>query len=121
MLRIGMRRQTFGVIAVVALSGSVAVTGDANAQPDQVRDSATMNFDLWCQEEAHLPPERCDKRTAADEIAFEAHRNSAEHEADAHPTESSQAVINQDIMNSDPRDNPQKADLGPQQGIIPPN
>src|SRR5580658_4121 len=23
-----------------------------------------MNFDLWCQEEAHLPAHRCDQRTA---------------------------------------------------------
>ena len=34
----------------------------------------TMNFDMWCQEQAHLAPERCDKRTTEDNDAFEAYR-----------------------------------------------
>ena len=33
-----------------------------------------MNFDLWCQEQAHLPIARCDKRTPEDEKTFEAYR-----------------------------------------------
>ena len=33
-----------------------------------------MNFDLWCQEQAHLPPDRCDKRMPEDEKTFEAYR-----------------------------------------------
>jgi hypothetical protein len=96
----------------VFLAASLAVIGFAEAQPDQVRDSQTMSFDLWCQENAGLPPGRCDKRAAEDESSFEAYRATVEqHET----TQNSQASINRDIMNSDPIDNPQKNDLGPQQ------
>ena len=34
----------------------------------------TMNFDMWCQEQQHLDPDRCDKRTPGDEKDFEAYR-----------------------------------------------
>src|SRR3569623_509023 len=33
-----------------------------------------MNFDLWCQEQAGYSAERCDKRTAQDQAAFDAYR-----------------------------------------------
>lgn len=32
-----------------------------------------MNFDLWCQETRHYPPERCDKRLPADDKEFQAY------------------------------------------------
>jgi hypothetical protein len=64
--------------ALVLFTASIATTGFATAQPDQVRDSQTMSFDLWCQEKAGLPPSRCDKRTAEDETNFEAYRDTVE-------------------------------------------
>ncbi|HEX2593627.1 MAG TPA: hypothetical protein VHL34_19160 [Rhizomicrobium sp.] len=33
-----------------------------------------MNFDLWCQQNEGLPPERCDKRLPEDNEKFEAYR-----------------------------------------------
>lgn len=32
-----------------------------------------MNFDLWCQETKHYPPERCDKRLPQDDKEFQAY------------------------------------------------
>jgi hypothetical protein len=102
--------------AFVLTAACLAMTGLAKAQPNQVHDSETMNFDLWCQEDAGLPPDRCDKRTPQDESRFEAYRAAFErHEIPYLAPQNSQATINRDIMNSDPVDNPQKDDLGPQQ------
>ena len=45
----------------------------ANERHATARDYGlvAMNFDLWCQEEVHLPVHRCDQRTAVDERAFD--------------------------------------------------
>ncbi len=49
------------------------------ARADSTRyDVKTINFDLWCQEQAKLPPDRCDKRTPEDEKTFEAYRDKIE-------------------------------------------
>jgi hypothetical protein len=37
-------------------------------------DLKPMNFDLWCQQTAHIAPDRCDKRLPEDNDAFEAYR-----------------------------------------------
>ena len=42
----------------------------ASAQRNGNYPVQEMNFDLWCQEQAGLPADRCDKRTAQDEAAF---------------------------------------------------
>ena len=62
----GMRSLKFAVLAVL-------VALPAHAQSTRY-DVKTINFDLWCQEEAKLPPDRCDKRTPEDEKTFEAFR-----------------------------------------------
>ena len=41
-------------------------------------DVKSMNFDLWCQEQAKLPPARCEKRLPADENAFNSFRKKIE-------------------------------------------
>jgi hypothetical protein len=72
-------------------------------------DVKTMNFDLWCQETAHLPVERCDKRTAADEADFEAYRASIErYEIPYLQQKRDEARIDRDILHNDPVDNPIK-------------
>ena len=52
--------------------------GPALAQRNGNYQVTQMNFDLWCQEQAGLPVERCDKRTPQDNAAFEAYRAKVE-------------------------------------------
>ena len=66
-----------------------------------------MNFDLWCQEEAGLPAERCDKRSAQDEAAFEAYRSKVEaYEIPYLQEKSNAARLDTDILRNDPVDRP---------------
>src|ERR1700743_263489 len=66
-----------------------------------------MNFDLWCQEQAGLPAERCDKRTAQDEAAFEAYRAKVEaYEIPYLQQKQNAARLDADIMRNDPVDRP---------------
>ena len=101
---------------LIAAAVSFVAIGPTVAQPDPNRVPETMNFDLWCQEEASLPAERCDKRTPEDESAFEARRASLErYEILDRSAQYDQARLNRDIMSNDPIDNPQKGDLGAQE------
>ena len=66
-----------------------------------------MNFDLWCQEQAGLPPERCDKRTDQDEAAFEAYRAKVEaYEIPYLQQKNEAATLDRDILRADPVDRP---------------
>jgi len=66
-----------------------------------------MNFDLWCQEEAGLPADRCDKRTDADEAAFEAYRAKVEAYEIPYLQQKSNAMrLDTDILRNDPVDRP---------------
>jgi hypothetical protein len=103
------------ISVLIAAAASMAVVGPAATQPNPDRDGQTMNFDLWCQEQAALPPARCDKRTPDDESAFEAYQAALEHyEVPYRSPEYDQGRVNRDIMNADPIDNPQKDNLGAQ-------
>src|SRR5579862_9462788 len=62
----GMRSLKFAALAAL-----VALPAQAQSTRYDVK---TINFDLWCQEQAKLPPDRCDKRTPDDEKTFEAYR-----------------------------------------------
>jgi hypothetical protein len=69
--------------------------------------SVMMNFDLWCQEEAHLPVHRCDQRTVVDENAFE----NFQHAIGPFETQNLRRAqreqwLKQDFMENDPIDNP---------------
>src|ERR1700690_118922 len=92
---------------LITAAACFAAVGPLAAQPNPNRDIKTMNFDLWCQEEAALPPARCDKRTPEDESAFEAHLAAIErYEIPYRSVQYDQARVNRDIMNNDPIDNP---------------
>ena len=66
-----------------------------------------MNFDLWCQEQAGLPAERCDKRTTQDEAAFEAYRSKVEaYEIPYLQQKQNAARLDADILRNDPVDRP---------------
>src|ERR1700748_1014157 len=88
----------FALAALLALSGALP----ASAQRT-LYDVKEMNFDLWCQEEAGLPPERCDKRTDQDEAAFEAYRSKVEaYEIPYLQQKSNAARLDADILRNDP-------------------
>jgi hypothetical protein len=109
-----MRNHVFKSALIVAAAGLVMVD-PAAAQSSANRDLKTMNFDLWCQEHAALPPERCDSRTPEDESAFETYQTALEHyDTPYRSAQYDQGRVNRDIMNDDPIDNPQKDTLGVQ-------
>ncbi|HEY5347652.1 MAG TPA: hypothetical protein VIJ72_05625 [Rhizomicrobium sp.] len=67
----------------------------------------TMNFDLWCQEQANLPPDRCDKRLPQDEKVFEAYRSKIErYEIPYLQEKENEAQFNRTVLHNDPIDNP---------------
>ena len=71
-----------------------------------------MNFYLWCQEQAGLPVERCDKRDAQDEAAFEAFRSKVEaYEIPYLARKNSAARLDRDILRNDPVDRPPTQDI----------
>ena len=70
-----------------------------------------MNFDLWCQEQAGLPVERCDKRSDPDEAAFEAYRAKIEqYEIPYLQQKQNDIQLDRNILNKDPVDNPISSD-----------
>jgi hypothetical protein len=80
-----------------------------------------MNFDLWCQEEAHLPAHRCDQRTAVDEKAFEdIQREISPYEAQNLRRAEQEMQLERDFLQNDPIDNPMMRDpLAPIQSPLP--
>ncbi|MGC9952922.1 MAG: hypothetical protein ABSD21_01395 [Rhizomicrobium sp.] len=74
----------------------------------------TMDFDLWCTEQAHLPYERCDKRLPDDLQKFEAYRAIVEKYEIPYLQEKEQKLrLDRDILHNDPIDKgpAQKADV----------
>ena len=64
-----------------------------------------MNFDLWCQEQARLPIERCDKRTPQDEATFQAYRAKVEaYEIPYLQRKDNAARLDRDLLRPDPLD-----------------
>src|SRR6185437_15640230 len=95
-----MTKSSLLVSTIVLLAkGAVAQTG-------KNYDVKTMNFDMWCQEQAHLPADRCDKRTAEDEKTFEDYRAKIErYEVPYLQQKQYDLAIHRDIMHNDPVDN----------------
>jgi hypothetical protein len=88
------------------LAGVVALPVCAFAQGSNY-DVQTMNFDMWCQEQAHLAPERCDKRTPEDEETFEAYRGKIEqYEIPYLEQKKKQITLENNVLRKDPVDNP---------------
>jgi hypothetical protein len=100
--------ELMGYRILAAASLAVSLLAPAGAQ---VRNGnlpvQEMNFDLWCQEQAGLPPERCDKRTDADEATFEAYRAKVEaYEIPYLRQKDNAALLDRDILRADPVDRP---------------
>ncbi len=88
----------------------------AHAQVGRNYNVQTLNFDLWCQEEAHLPPERCDKRLPDDDKAFNDYRIKIErYEIPYLQQKNDEARIDRNILHNDPVDRPLRNDPAAQQ------
>ena len=92
--------------AILCTAALVALASPALAQSGRY-DVKTMNFDLWCQEEANLPPERCDRRLPDDEERFEAYRAKIEkYEIPYLKNKQREQQLDRTVLHNDPVDNP---------------
>ena len=105
MVAMGYFRKSAMVAALLVLPAN-ALAPAAWAQGANY-DVKTMNFDLWCQEQQHLAPERCDKRTAEDEAEFEAYRAKIEaYEIPYLQKKQNDIALDRGVLHKDPVDNP---------------
>src|ERR1700760_51215 len=87
---------------LLAVAASAALTLSAQGEGAGL-DLKNINFDLWCQETQHLPPDRCDKRLPSDEADFEAYRDKVEkYEVPYEKGQQSGAQLNRIILRGDP-------------------
>jgi hypothetical protein len=95
-------------IAIAAANVAlVLISGRAFAQGDKPYPLHEMNFDMWCQEEKHFPPDRCDKRLPQDDAEFQAFRNHIEkYEIPYLQRRQDEQNINRVILHNDPVDHP---------------
>lgn len=91
----------------MAVLGLAAISLTVPAAGQERYPVQTMNFDLWCQEEAGLPPARCDKRLPEDEKVFEAYRSTIErYEIPYLQEKRDEAQFTRNVLHDDPIDNP---------------
>ena len=107
-----MKRLLVASIAAAILMSGSALMQSAQAQRNGNYQVMQMNFDLWCQEQAGLPVERCDKRTPEDNAAFETYRAKVEaYEIPYLQQKYNAARMDRDILRNDPVDNPAVKDI----------
>ena len=103
------------VISAIVISGISA----AHAQQSPMKYQP-MSFDMWCQEQQHLPQARCDKRLPEDDAAFQDYVNGIEdYETQQLNSQAREHRLNQTILNHDPSANP--AGTPPKQPITGPH
>ena len=77
-------------------------------------DVHDINFDMWCQEQQHLPPDRCDKRLPQDDAAYQAYVDKIQkYEIPYLQDRERQQQLNQGIIHYDPVDNNRPTDPNP--------
>lgn len=107
-----------GALFVFAVTlAAPLTTGPALAQSDPLPSTAyklhEMNFDMWCQEQKHYPPERCDKRLPKDDAEFKAYRQTVEtYELQRLKQERQGQDLDRGILHNDPVDNPDDPSAG---------
>ena len=93
-------------------AGAAAVALAVAASPAWAQGPVPLhniNFDLWCQEQAHLPPDRCDKRLPEDNAAFEAYVDKIQkYEVPYLEQKQQEEDFSRVILHNDPVDNPTK-------------
>jgi hypothetical protein len=112
-----------GVAVAAIAQDNPPIAGDPQAQPTRY-NVQEINFDMWCQEQQHLPPERCDKRLPEDDAAFNAYRAKIErYEIPYLKQQQKQLQLNSGILHNDPvdrRDQPPQGANQPPSGAVPP-
>ena|ERR1700734_3686606 len=103
------------------LGGVAAVVLSARAEAQQPYAIQDMNFDMWCQEEEHLPPDRCDKRLPEDDAAFQAYRSAIEkYEIPYLQRKQDEENLDRVIIHNDPVDHPAQPSAPQSPGGTPP-
>ena len=106
MTGMGFFRKKWLLAGLLALPAAAWAPASSWAQGPNY-DVKTMNFDLWCQEQAHLDPDRCDKRLPDDEQAFEDYRSKIEeYEIPYLQEKKDQITLDNNVLHNDPVDNP---------------
>jgi len=119
-LRIALLTLAAAGFSFSALAQDMPIPADPQGPRDIRYDVQNMNFDMWCQEEQHLPPERCDKRLPGDDADFNAYRAKIErYEIPYLQQQQKQLQINSDILHNDPVDHPNRPSQ-PGQPVQPP-
>src|SRR3954466_5151550 len=99
-------------LVATCLAVTLVAVAPAAAQRNGNFPVTEMNFDLWCQERAGLPVERCDKRTTEDNAAFETYRAKVEaYEIPYLQQKANAARMDRDMLRNDPVDNPTVKDI----------
>ena len=99
-------------LIVASIAAAVLLSGPASAQRNSNYQVMEMNFDLWCQEQAGLPVDRCDKRAPQDIAAFEAYRAKVEaYEIPYLQRKNGAARLDREILRNDPVDNPSTKEI----------
>jgi hypothetical protein len=114
----GLRRVMICVMkplcTLLALGLAFAASPAAAQTPPGNYKLHEMNFDMWCQETKHYPPERCDKRMPADDAEFQAYRNTVEkYELENLKQQRQGRDLDRAILHNDPVDNPTGTRIGP--------
>jgi hypothetical protein len=105
----GTSKPAAALFLLALLMGVIVYGGRASARDYGL---VAMNFDLWCQEDARLPVQRCDQRTAIDEKAFEDFLHEiSPFEAQILRKVQREQWLERDFMENDPIDNPVGSDL----------
>jgi hypothetical protein len=107
--RLGLRdhKASHAWALIVWLGVVMTASASPSAAQTQNYPVANMNFDLWCQEQAHLPPRRCDRRTAADEQAFDNFQKEIDpYEIPYLRKRQREFDFRRDVLDRDPIDNP---------------
>ncbi|HEY5046826.1 MAG TPA: hypothetical protein VII49_02255 [Rhizomicrobium sp.] len=91
----------------IVWGGLAALVLSARAEAQQPYPLQEMNFDMWCQEEKQLPPDRCDRRLPADDAEFQTYQATIEkYEIPFLQKKQQQENLNRVIIHGDPVDHP---------------
>ena len=102
-----------GVLILAAALALPALPAAAQTPPTSYK-LYNLNFDMWCQEQKHYPPSRCDKRLPKDDAEFKAYRRTVEkYELERLQKQRQGQELDQGILNYDPIDNPNRSSTSP--------
>jgi len=92
--------------ALLAFGFTLAAFAAAAQTPPTNYDVQNMNFDMWCQEQKHYPPSRCDQRLPDDDKEFQAYRQTVEKYELPYLKQREGQEYNRKVLGRDPVDNP---------------